>query len=32
MTGKNLRKPGDDILKNEYLKLVTPLKKPLDNP
>ena len=29
MTGKNLQKPGDDILKNEYLKLVTPLKKPL---
>ena len=29
MTGKNLQKPGDNILKNEYLKLVTPLKKPL---
>ena len=29
MTGKNVQKPGDDILKNEYLKLVTPLKKPL---
>lgn len=29
MTGKNSGKPGDEILKNEYLKLVTPLKKPL---
>jgi DNA modification methylase len=29
MTGNHLEKPADDTLKNEYLKVVTPLKKPL---
>jgi hypothetical protein len=29
MTGKNLQKPSDDILESEYLKLMTPLNKPL---
>jgi DNA modification methylase len=29
MAGKKSTEPDEDILKNEYLKLVTPLKKPL---
>ena len=29
MTGNHLERPGDETLKNEYLKLVTPLKKQL---
>ena len=29
MTGNHGKKPADDVLQNEYLKLVTPLKKPL---